>query len=299
LLQQSQNVVDPVERFVLLSEARTMAADGDDPQVLKQVLAALVQHFEVDPAQTTVDGWRAMLAKSRPAAVVRTIYEDVTQRFDAAVIGADFAAAKKYAEYGNTLAPRLSDAAISKSARERLPALTAREQQYKSAQAAAEKLKTAPDDAEANGLVGRYRATVENDWPNAFPLLAKSNLQPWKDLAVKSLTAGTDGAARAAVGDAWWDAAQTDAAQKADLTAAAVYWYQASVASLGGLNKTRVEKRLSDAAALAPPATLPATLLGGDMATLKAGDNAQGAAPRVFGSGFGPTTPPPTPGKTP
>jgi hypothetical protein len=293
LLQQARTSVDTIEKYVLLNEARTFAVDGDDPLVLKNVLAAIVSDYEVDPTTTMLDGWKAMLTKSRPPALVRVIYDDLDQRFDAAVAAAEFDTAKKYGEFAVTVAPRLADAALGKAIRERNLALVARQTAYAAAKAAVEKLATTPDDPEANTIVGRYRADVENDWANALPLLAKGNAEPWKSLATKSLAGATDAAARAAIGDAWWDAAQGKPAEKAELTAAAVYWYQAAVGSLTGLNKTRIEKRLTDAAAVLPPRKLPPTMLHvGELATVKAGDNAlRGEVPKVFDFGGPKSTP--------
>jgi formylglycine-generating enzyme required for sulfatase activity/serine/threonine protein kinase len=264
LLQQAAQAVDPVERYVLLGEARTMAADGDEPQVLRNVLAAIVAGYDVDPAQTFVDGWKAMLAKSRPAAMARVVYDDVAARFDDGVARADFDTAKKYGEFAATVAPRVGDAAVAKLVRERNLALAARQQEYTAAKAAVEKLTTAPDDAEANATIGRYRALVENDWQNAFPLLAKGSDPLWKDLAAKSVSVANDAAARAALADAWWDAAQAKPASKSELTAAALYWYQAAIAQLTGLQKARVEKRIADATAIVRPRTIPPTPLAGD-----------------------------------
>src|SRR5207248_1294600 len=108
------------------------------------------------------------------------------------VTGAAFDDAKKFGDFLTTTAPRLSDAAAVKLVREKNLALAARQQEYAAAKAAVEKLATAPDDADANLTVGRYRALVEGDWQNALPLLAKGSDELWKDLAAKSLAAPAD-----------------------------------------------------------------------------------------------------------
>jgi len=173
---------------VLLNEARMLAADGDDPQVVRQVLTALVDGFELDRATTFVDGWKAMLTKSRPAATVRTIYDDLSKRFDDAVVAADFDAAKKYAT--SPVRPRRDSPMRRSPNGSRTVARSDRAATgIRGREGCGRKMATAPDDAAANAVVGRYRAVVENDWPNAFPLLAKGNEEPWKELATKSLAA--------------------------------------------------------------------------------------------------------------
>jgi hypothetical protein len=261
LLEQAKQATDSTERYVLLGEARTQAIDGDDPLVLRQILATLVGEFDVPAASTLIDAWKAHLARSRPAALIGSIYDDATGRFDAAVTAAEFDDAKLLGDFLTVTAPRLGDAAAVKLVREKNLALVERRKEYDAAKAADEKLAAAPDDAEANLTVGRYRALVERDWQTAFPLLAKGSDELWKDLATKSLAAPADPNARAALGDAWWDAAQSKPAQKADLTAGALYWYGVALPSLSGLQKARVEKRIQDAAPLVPAPKLPPTTL--------------------------------------
>lgn len=114
LLDQARQATDSTERYVLLGEARKQAIDGDDPLVSGQILTMLVDEFDVPGPTTLIDAWKAHLAKSRPAAAVRTIYDDATARFDAAVTAAEFDEAKQYGDFLSTTALRLSDAAAVK-----------------------------------------------------------------------------------------------------------------------------------------------------------------------------------------
>ncbi len=70
-----------------------------------------------------------------------------------------------------------------------------------------------------------------------------------KDLATKSKAVPADPTAQAALGDAWWDAAEKAKGQdQDDLQKGAAYWYRLAVNGLTSLAKNRVEKRLAELA---------------------------------------------------
>lgn len=263
LLEQSTQTTVATDRYVLLNEARTFALDGDDQALLRRVLTAIVTEFDVDTATVHIDSWKGVLAKSRPTTVVKVIYDDVAAMFESAVAQGAFDEAKRFGDYALTIAPRIGDATAVKSTRDRNALLASRQQEWNAAKIALTTLAASPDDAEANLTVGRYRALVEQDWANAFTNLAKSSDETWKALAAKSVAVAADGAARAALADEFWDAStKSKGPGRAELAAAALYWYQASLPSLSGLQKVRIEKRIAEATAAVPTSKLPSTPLG-------------------------------------
>jgi hypothetical protein len=156
----------------------------------------------------------------------------------------------------------LKDASLTKQTNERNAALAARQKEWDAVTAAVAKLSSSPDDAEAHLVVGRYLAVTAEDWRSAFPRLAKGSDPVLKGLAEKSLTVGGDAKAQLALGDAWFDAAQSAAsAQKPELLSGMIYWYKSAAPMLNGLEKLRAEKRIEDAAAAIPRVKLPPTAL--------------------------------------
>jgi hypothetical protein len=261
LYEQSRKAADPTERYVLLEEAVAFGVEGDDIQSARSALYEMAAGFQVPAAAKYVAGWKDMLGGARPPETVRALLTDMNRLFDGAVKSAEFDDAKAIGDYATTTAQRLRDVAEIKLVRDRNAELAVRHKEHAAAKTALEKLATTPDDPEANLAVGRYRAIVEKDWVNALALLAKGSDPVWKDLAVKTLAAGNQPAAVSAVADAWWDAAQTKPAQKAELAAGARFWYQAALGSLAGLQKTRVENRIAEAGLLAAESKIPITLL--------------------------------------
>jgi Leucine-rich repeat (LRR) protein len=261
LFEQSNAAANDTERYVLLDEAVKVGADGDNIDAARQALYALVFDYKVPKAQTYVDGWKSMLGGARPPETVRALLSDMNKLFDGAVKFGQFDEAKGIGDYATITAQRLRDVVEIKNVRDRNLELAGRQKEYAAAKTAAEKLAAAPDDPEANLTVGRYRALVEKDWGAALPLLTKGSDPVWKDLAMKTLAAGGNPAALAAVADAWWDAAQAKPAQKAELATGARQWYQAAVNSLSGLQKTRIDNRITEANLIVAVSKIPPTLL--------------------------------------
>jgi serine/threonine protein kinase len=261
LFKQSQEAADAAERYVLLEEAVTLGAEGAEVDAARQAINELVDRFQVATSTTCLDGWRAIFVRPRPPEEVRVLLGDVNDRFDAAVKTANFDEAKAIGEFALATAQRLRDVAEIKLARDRNTELAARRTEHAAAVAAWEKRAIAPDDPETNLTIGRYRALVEKDWATALPLLARGSDPLWKDLVAKTLAAGDDPAALASAADAWWDAASAKPNQKAELTAAALAWYEKTVGSLTGLQKTRVENRITEGRLIAPESRIPITPL--------------------------------------
>ncbi|MCE9608359.1 MAG: protein kinase [Planctomycetia bacterium] len=247
--QARQTNDDPTSRYVLLGEARTLATDAGVLESLNDALRIQLEEYELDPVSTRLDAWNALLKRPRiESATVSQLAKEANKLVDQATVDAQFDEAKRYGEFALATSRRLANsAAVVKLLVERNAALAARQKDWPTLVAMAEKLKTTPDDAEANLTIARYLALSAEDWPRAFPLFAKSGDPTFVELAAKSLKALDDLSAQGAAGDAWWDAAQTaKLAQKPELLAGAHYWYSSAVPVLSGLAKTRIEKRIAD-----------------------------------------------------
>ncbi|MGA2622137.1 MAG: formylglycine-generating enzyme family protein, partial [Thermoguttaceae bacterium] len=132
--------------------------------------------------------------------------------------------------------------------------------------AAQEKLKTDPDDADACLAVGRWYCFYEGDWDEGLKLLAKGSDDALKSLAAEELASKPAKAEdKVARGDAWWDLGEKATGKtKAAMRRRAGQWYQEALPELAsGLGKSRVEKRLAQAADEPAPETVsrPAHIL--------------------------------------
>ncbi|MEI8373325.1 MAG: SUMF1/EgtB/PvdO family nonheme iron enzyme [Planctomycetota bacterium] len=125
-------------------------------------------------------------------------------------------------------------------------------------QSAQERLKIDPDDHVACLVVGRWQCFIQGDWDKGLNLLAKSSDDALKSLAAEELASKpstTKG--KITRGDAWWELAEKAADRsKAAMRRRAGHWYQEALPDLAqGLGKSRVEKRLAQAAEEPMPET--------------------------------------------
>ena len=90
-------------------------------------------------------------------------------------------------------------------------------------------------------------------------MLALGSDAALKALAVKELEGPASADALVALGDGWWDLAETrEDRERVSLLLRAGYWYgQARVRPITGLVKSKVEQRTSEIAKLGPPVSTP------------------------------------------
>lgn len=120
---------------------------------------------------------------------------------------------------------------------------------------ARKRLESDPDDSASHLVLGRYLCFSRGEWPAGLRHLARSADPALKGLARRELSAPKDGAAMAALADAWWAAAQSGPKADAErFRARATDWYRRALPELEGIHKTMAEKRI----ALAGPAVVPA-----------------------------------------
>ncbi len=115
-------------------------------------------------------------------------------------------------------------------------------------QAARERLKTAPDDAEACLTIGRWYCFTQRNWDKGLKFLAKGSDAALKALAAEELASKPANAdQRVARGDAWWDAAEkARGGAKAAMRMRAGQWYDQALPDLPpGLAKAKVEGRMA------------------------------------------------------
>ena len=249
LLREAEKTQDDLAaRYVLLREATDLAADAGDVALAVQALETLASRFVVDYMGEYSAVLLRMSAKPHSLAVETRLVEAALVLVDAAQAAGKFDAARTAADAAEDAARRTKDTALLKQMVDLKKTINAARQQWEAEQAALAVLDRSPDDPAANLLVGRYEAFVQGKWPQAFAHLAKGGSGLWPELAAKSLAPPTEPAALAELGDAWWKAGENSKnKERAELRAAAVYWYQQALPGLTGLKKDNVLNHLSDA----------------------------------------------------
>src|SRR5262249_37843670 len=99
----------------------------------------------------------------------------------------------------------------------------------------------------ASLAVGRYLCFVKGDWKKGLPLVAQAAKEPLKALAEKDQGEPTTSAAQVKLGDAWYAlSADEEPLAKRGMKLRAYRWYALATASLNGLTKERVDRRIAE-----------------------------------------------------
>ena len=190
--QADESANDPSARYVLLTQAATLAAQAGELERLSAILDKLSAAFESD-------------------------FKDF-----------------KKAQLSAALS-KITDAKLAKVA------------------SALKVLIDKPDDAAANLIVGKYKLQA-GDIEHAAAFISKSKNAALMELMKQEQAPPTDGAAQAALGDAWWELSEksSDKDDKIAFATRASHWYRLAMSALTGLVKAKIEKRVAEFEASLP-----------------------------------------------
>jgi uncharacterized membrane protein YgcG len=263
---------DPSASYVMFNQALEFAIKGGDPTVAMAVIDALAKSFDVDAwdlRQKTL----AQLAHAAKAEDVRALVVHSAIELAQQAIGESrFEIAAALATTAMNLSAAVKDNALRDEARD-LGERTKRMQKDQPAlEAALAKLKTNPNDADANLTIGRFKCFLLGDWAAGLPYLSKGNDDALKALAKQEETSPANADEQAKLADAWWDQSEkkgdrNDPMLKA-IRARALYWYRLALPNLTGLALAKAQKRVEGDEATKPEAPITETVYLDDLPEL-------------------------------
>ena len=120
------------------------------------------------------------------------------------------------------------------------------------------RLESAPDDAEANAVVGQYLCLVKADWEQGLPLLAKGSQSALRDAASAETSSGSADPARLA--DVWLNiAAEQSDVSKMNALMRSEHWLRRAILDADASQRVVLERRLQSVEQdIGKVATLPA-----------------------------------------
>ena len=246
LVQQAgESADDPAARYVLLVKAEEFARDSGD---LAQTMAAvnkLAQSYLFDASSERFTTLTGMLKSLKSPEATQAALDAATAAIDEAIAADNYDAASKFARLASGLASKSRNQPLSTQLKNRSLEIDQVKKEYAKTADALEKLKTAPDDPEANFAVGYFQGPLKGDFDKALPALAKGSDATLQDLAKRELASPTDSAELAKLADGWWALADDKhEPAKGHLRAHAVVWYNRALADLKGLPKAQAESRV-------------------------------------------------------
>jgi uncharacterized protein (TIGR03067 family) len=253
LLKQAKDTKDEAAaRFVLLREARDLAAQGGDLTLANEAIEETNAHFAVNLAELKAAAILAaapVVSADKGKAVVELTLEVLSE-----VLQQDnLDTAHKLLKAATELANRSKSLGLLTRIEKRRAEVQAVEKALAQVKEYAEALKKNPEDAKANLEMGKYLCLLRGNWDKGLPLLAKGSDEELKALAKKDLSKPKSSKAQAALGDAWWarSEGQKEPA-KLHLQARAAHWYEQALPDLSGIAKVKVAKRVEEYSARAP-----------------------------------------------
>ena len=201
---------DPVQRYVLLEQAATLAEEAHDVRTALDAVDRIAGAFQVARAArgfAAVDAIArgakepGLLAEAASACI--DIAGDAVDADDAVTAGKAITAAKSHAKTAKLggLGARAAEVAEVVGAFRKAAA---------AAEAARTTLAATPEDPAAHEALGRFLCFGRARWDEGFGHLAKSANMALGDVASRELLHSEDAAARHALADLWWDLAQRE-----------------------------------------------------------------------------------------
>ena len=240
--------------YVMLTAVLGLAKESGEFAGYQKAAGRLVELFEVEAAQEQARLLDEFLKSSKTSSSAKpAIDEAVAQAIRAAAEENRFTEALALLDSAEAAAKRLnSPAPVKQTIVDARTKVTERATLWKAFEAASATLLTNTDDPAANKTVARWHILHAADWKTALPFLMKSSDVKWKAAAQLETAASSDAMSQVAVGDAWWDAAQTESGStKAALLIRAGEWYEQAQPSLTSVIKQQlVTKRLAEIAPL-------------------------------------------------
>lgn len=244
---------DPVAYYVLLAEARDLAADAGDSRTFLQALVALSRKFPIDWVTMAAEGLEQAARRSRPPAANAALARAALKLVDGALRDDQYPQAQMLATAGRDMARKAADAELLKEAVARLKEVETRQQGYAEYQEAGQRLTVDPHDADARRIQAMYLCFVKGDWEHGLPLLAQSGDPALAALVEAENHPPADAHSAVVLGDMWWDVSKAaEPAVRDGMLARAAHWYRSALPHLRGLTETKVERRLEQIAAGGP-----------------------------------------------
>ena len=246
LLQQGRDTKDDQAlRYVLLQQARELAAQGGDAALAFTVIDEMGRSFAVDVLAAKA-GALALAVQSAETKETGKMLLDLTLPMIADALEADnYDAARQLGKVAEAAARKAKSPSLVLDAQKRLENIAAAEKGFAKQQAHINRIKKSDTDAEAHLELGRYYGLTKKNWDKAMPHLAKGADATLKALAERDLANPKDAVPQLALADGWWDLAGKEKdPDKLALQVRAAFWYEKAIMSLTGLNRTKAQKRL-------------------------------------------------------
>ena len=247
---------DVPTHFVLLRLSRDIAAMGGEVGVAFRAIDEAAARFRIDSLAWKSDALLRAAKAASAAEQRKAVAEHARPVIEQAVEADAFDVARQVYEAGAAAARSAEEWSLAREMvahyRENVEPLAAA---YAATESALNTLDANPIDPDANLAAGRYYGFHRGAWDRGLPMLALGSDETLKALARKELEGPKNTKEQVALGDGWWDLAPgLDEALRHQVQARAAHWYARAQPRLTGLDRGRIDRRLSEVAQAAAEA---------------------------------------------
>ena len=238
---------DPTARYVLISEARDLAARCGDSLAIADAIVLLANNYDIDDIGMTLASFeKAAEVTGAPLQFRRKLVENCILLIDRAVAQEKYEVAEQLLAIGRRGASKAQDSILSQRIGWRATKLREQKAAYDEVIEPLEVLKTQPKDPQALLAVGRYRCFYQDDWRDGLPMIAKGSEPAYSSVARLELADQGNSDDQLKLADAWDALGKADEKQRANCDRRAKMWYARALPGLRGINKAKVEKKLDE-----------------------------------------------------
>ncbi len=236
---------DPAARFVLLREARDIAASAGDAATAHRAIRQMAQFHRIDTPRILLAAMTTAHAAATTAEAQVAVAQTCLGAVDQAITADDYASATRFVSTAEAAATKAKNVPLITHVRERARVLQVIFLEFQSAQKAQEFLLHKPDDAESAARAGRFACLYKGEWSSGLALIARGADSALKTIAIEDLAASSNPAKRLSTAHGWWELAQTQPQPaRKHLQLRAAFWYRQVLQDLSGINLAIVQKRL-------------------------------------------------------
>lgn len=243
----TQSGAEDASAYVLLRDARDVAAAAGDLDAALQASDALSDRYDIRPASSASDAI-VVLARHVPAGErAGRVVNEALSISEGAVAANDFADASRLIAAAGVAAGRSNVASHPKDVDSAARECQSIQGEYDRVVVATKQLLSDPQNRHAAALVGEYLCCVNADWSRGLPLLAHGSPEPLTNAAQADLNA-TQSDEVIKVADQWYALAQKEHGRirSQHLFQRAALRYSEASKTATGLQKIWVEQRLSE-----------------------------------------------------
>lgn len=243
-----ETTTDHTLRFVLLTEARDMAANSGNIDVVYTSSKQLAEEYVVDSFGDLVTATTKLQAVTgRPADYYRSLLMKILEVVESLQKNDDYESALRMSNIGIGLAKKLNDQTFFQQYTTLNKELLQAKILFAKVKSARDKLKTDPNDPVANGVWGLYLCFQKGDITAGLPLLARSDDAALSTAAKKTIAGAKNADSKLALADDWWELSEKEKdIVRAGMRELAGSLYQEVLPSFKGIALTKIEKRLKE-----------------------------------------------------